>query len=272
MWLTIGIVISILMLLNTGNLFLFFLPILIGYFLDSISISNTTSNRNSYTYLSNNKIFIDSFSVLSAKVTIINGVNKMIVNQVRNFAIEIFGIEKARLIMGQYKYYVENGINKNELNSIYDGIRINLNINEKDFLVKILFKIEIYDGMSKRGLDIIKEIADNIGVNFIEYEIYSHLFGGGGYYQREYSDGRERYSNNYNRQEERVNTKDYYKILGISENSSDEEIKKRYRTLCKEYHPDKTVNYSEEKRKIYENKLKEIIEAYQEIKKIRGIN
>jgi DnaJ-domain-containing protein 1 len=137
----------------------------------------------------------------------------------------------------------------------------------------MLFKIEIYDGMSKRGLDTIKEIADNIGANFFEYEIYSRLFTGGGYYQRKYSynNGGE-YYNNYGKQEKRTDLKDCYKILGVNENSSDEEVKKRYRTLCKEYHPDTTLHYSEEMRKKYENKLKEVIEAYQEIKKARGIN
>jgi len=274
MWLTIGIVVGILMLLNTGNILLFLSPIIIGYFLDSISISITTNYRNrySYTYLSNNKIFMNSFSIFSAKLTIVNGVNKIIVNKVKNFAMEIFEIEKAKIVMRQYKYYVENGINKDELNTIYNNVKINLNVNEIDFLIKILFKIEIYYGMSKRGLDTIKEIADNIGANFLEYEIYSRLFNGGSYYQREYSYRNNEYSNNYAQQKEKIDVKEYYKILGVNENNSDEEIKKRYRTLCKEYHPDKTINYPEEKRKDYENKLKNIIEAYQEIKKIRGIN
>ena len=33
-------------------------------------------------------------------------------------------------------------------------------------------------------------------------------------------------------------TKDYYKTLGVSKNSSDSEIKKEYYRLAKEYHPD----------------------------------
>lgn len=48
---------------------------------------------------------------------------------------------------------------------------------------------------------------------------------------------------------------DYYKILGVDKNSSDDEIKKAYRKLAHKYHPDKTGGDSE--------KFKEINEAYQ---------
>jgi len=52
--------------------------------------------------------------------------------------------------------------------------------------------------------------------------------------------------------------KDYYKILGVSENTSDAEIKKIYRKLAVKYHPDKNPNKGKEA----EEKFKEISEAY----------
>lgn len=54
--------------------------------------------------------------------------------------------------------------------------------------------------------------------------------------------------------------KDYYKILGVSRNASPEEIKKAYRKLALEYHPDK---HPPERRKWAEEKFKEISEAYE---------
>lgn len=49
--------------------------------------------------------------------------------------------------------------------------------------------------------------------------------------------------------------KDYYQILGIQKTASDEEVKKAYRKLAHQYHPDKTGGD--------DKKFKEINEAYQ---------
>src|SRR6185437_2205019 len=53
-------------------------------------------------------------------------------------------------------------------------------------------------------------------------------------------------------------TKQFYKILEISENATQEEIKKAYRRLALKWHPDKNPSNKEE----VEKKFKEISEAY----------
>lgn len=53
--------------------------------------------------------------------------------------------------------------------------------------------------------------------------------------------------------------RDYYDILGVGKNSSDDEIKKAYRTLAKKYHPDVSSE------KDAESKFKEVQEAYDHI-------
>lgn len=57
-----------------------------------------------------------------------------------------------------------------------------------------------------------------------------------------------------------VQYKDYYQILGVDRNASDEQIRKAYRRLARKYHPD--VNKSAEA----ESKFKDINEAYEVLK------
>lgn len=57
--------------------------------------------------------------------------------------------------------------------------------------------------------------------------------------------------------------KDYYKILGISKDATDDEIKKAYRKLAVQYHPDRQQGKSEDERAAAEEKFKEIAEAYE---------
>ena len=58
----------------------------------------------------------------------------------------------------------------------------------------------------------------------------------------------------------------YYRILGLKDGASQEEIKKAYRQLAKEHHPDKFVNASDSEKKFHESKMKEINEAYENLK------
>ncbi len=63
---------------------------------------------------------------------------------------------------------------------------------------------------------------------------------------------------------------DPYKVLGVSPDASDDEIKKAYRKLARKYHPDNYVNNPLSD--LVEEKMKEINEAYDTIQKQRSEN
>uniref|UniRef100_A0A6A7GBB3 J domain-containing protein n=1 Tax=Hirondellea gigas TaxID=1518452 RepID=A0A6A7GBB3_9CRUS len=78
-----------------------------------------------------------------------------------------------------------------------------------------------------------------------------------GNYQRQTSGGHSRYS---------INKDKYYTELGVDKDSSSEEIKKAYRKMAMKYHPDKANNLGEKTKMEYEEKFKQINEAYENLK------
>ena len=63
-----------------------------------------------------------------------------------------------------------------------------------------------------------------------------------------------------------------YKILEIDKSATDEEVKKAYRKMATKYHPDKVSYLGEEFRNAAKEKFQKLSEAYENIKKERGMN
>ena len=63
-----------------------------------------------------------------------------------------------------------------------------------------------------------------------------------------------------------------YKILEIEPTSSDDDVKKAYRRMAMKYHPDKVSHLGEDFKKVAHEKFRKVQEAYDQVKKERGLN
>lgn len=62
-----------------------------------------------------------------------------------------------------------------------------------------------------------------------------------------------------------------YKILEIDPSATDDEMKKAYRRMAMKYHPDKVAHLGEDFKRVAQEKFRKVKDAYDSIKKQRGI-
>ena len=62
-----------------------------------------------------------------------------------------------------------------------------------------------------------------------------------------------------------------YKVLEVAPEATDDEVKKAYRRLALKHHPDRVASLGEDVQKAAEEKFKQITDAYERIKKARGM-
>lgn len=111
---------------------------------------------------------------------------------------------------------------------------------------------------------VLLKVAEQLGFKRFEFERLLARATAGSFY----SQYRETNTNN-------DNTKQFiaesYKLLGVDENCSDTELKKAYRRLMSQHHPDKLVSKGlpEEMMKLATEKTQEIKDAYERIKQYR---
>ena len=112
-------------------------------------------------------------------------------------------------------------------------------------LYHYLVSLGACDGLHQREIDILETIATYIGLSKSEVDSIFAQF---------------RPSNNSN-----------YKILEITPEATNDEVKRAYRKMAVKYHPDKVATLGEDVQKAAEEKFKAISQAYEAICKERGI-
>jgi DnaJ like chaperone protein len=147
--------------------------------------------------------------------------------------------------------------------------------NLKQLVMVYLLGVAMADGqMHPRELELLSEIAQKLGYSPQAFaQLLAMLqgqghFSGGGYHQGgNYSGGQS--AGGYTSANALASA---YQALGVKESASDAEIKKAYRRLIREFHPDKLMGQGvpEDMIKVATERSQEIQAAYDLIKKSRG--
>ena len=66
-------------------------------------------------------------------------------------------------------------------------------------------------------------------------------------------------------------SEDPYQLLGVPPRASDDEVEQAYRRRMSEYHPDRVANAAKEIRELADRRARAINQAYDRIKRERGI-
>ncbi len=134
-------------------------------------------------------------------------------------------------------------------------------------LAQIFLEIQLQaayaDGqLSVSERDVLHTISTHLGINRVQFEIIHQRIRA----QMHFAEGR-----SYSGQPQTSTLDDAYKILGVTTDASDAEVKKAYRRLMSQHHPDKLVakGLPPEMMAIAKEKTQEIQRAYEEIKNYR---
>ena len=222
---------------------------ILGYTYASINQQNQSwnqqSNNSSYRMKTKPGDFVISVMVLLAKVMKADGkLLKSELDYVKTFLKQQFGVEQTRELMSVFKDILEQDY---PLRDVCRQIQKSMDHPSRLELIHILYGLSASDGdIHPKEVIIIKSIANYLNVSNRDYESIRATFAN----DREAP----------------------YRILEVSQNASDNEIKRSYRKMATKYHPDKVSHLGEEMQKLAKEKFQAVNDAYQQIKKERNIS
>lgn len=163
---------------------------------------------------------------------------------VKSFFAQQFGPNFSAQHLQTLKQFLDSG--NIPIDRICQDIRMRTQEEVRLQLLHYLFGISKADGdVSDSELKELYRIASMMGISNQDFETIKNMF---------YRD---------------VNSD--YKVLGIESSATDEEVKKAYRQMAIKYHPDKVAQLGDEYQVGAKEKFQKIQEAYENIKKSRGM-
>jgi DnaJ like chaperone protein len=230
-----------------------FIGFVVGSFIDNFagSAKGDKNTEDVFSYYQqraarNHGDFATMLIALSAAVMRADGkMLKVELDYIKSFFAQQFGPRFSSQHLQTLKHFVNGG--EIPLEQICGDIKMRTQVEVRIQLLHYLFGIAKADGhVSDLEINLIDRIANLLGVPHSDFESLKNMF-----YRNSNSD---------------------YKILGIEVTATDDEVKKAYRQMAVRYHPDKVAAMGEEYQKGAQEKFQKIQEAYENIKKQRGMN
>jgi DnaJ like chaperone protein len=188
--------------------------------------------------------FALSLLILVAAVMKADGkVVKSELDYVKRYFTQSFGESTASEAIMMLRDLLKQDINIREVTA---QMKTRLDYSSKLQMLHFLFGISMADGQAHlHEVNLIQVISGYLGVSTKDYESIKSMFV--------------------------PNTDTAYKILEIESTVTDDEVKKAYRKMAVKYHPDKVSYLGEDFRKSANEKFQKVNDAYEKIKKERGI-
>ena len=219
----------------------------LGSLLDESEVTVSRGGRTTFSSHASATIndFTASLLVLSAAVMKSDGkAMKSELDFVKKFFTQQFGEAKAAEDILLLKEILKKEI---PLSEVCLQIKQSMPIASRLQLIHYLYGLSKADGhVHPAEISVIEQIAYYLGINAADMNSMKAM-----YYRDAESD---------------------YKILEIEQSATDEEVKKAYRKMAVKFHPDKVAQEGEAVQKAATEKFKKVQEAYENIKKKRGMN
>ena len=170
-------------------------------------------------------------------------VKKSELDYVKDFFVKNFGVEATKDAMLLLRDILQKEI---PLNEVGRQIGDNLDYNTRLQLLHFLYGIGKADGvLDEKELVVIEQIAYAMGISGVDMASTKGMY---------YED---------------INSA--YAVLEVLPTVSDEEVKRAYRAAAIKYHPDKVAHLGADVQKSATERIKQVNESYDKIKKVRGM-
>lgn len=213
------------------------LGFLIGSVIDNTSISTT----GIYEKTTRGDFAITLLVLVAAVMKADGRILKSELDFVKKFFVTNFGREKALQAMVMLRDLLKQNI---PVNDVCQQIGKHMDYSSRLQLVHFLFGISESDGKAEiNEITLIEQMARSMGISDKDFLSIRAMFV--------------------------PDTDSAYKILEISPQVSDEEVKKAFRKMAVKYHPDKVSYLGEDFQKAAQEKFQKLNEAYEAIKQER---